>query len=666
MDNEQQVRNLINVALEKYASGNRGAPFEQPVLQALLTAKQQNLAEFQRLKGALAEKGVPMRDLSEALKVEAEKARQNASSRSGEAVLSLERIEELERKGFICDPVKGIVDINPNLFAKYVLRTFELRFTKGERFFLFERSVWRHLAEKELQRRLARLIEAAQADVWRPAWESAYMTTLARLAKSVKEFDTFRSHLNLANGMFNTDTLELEEHHPDFHSSIQNPLVYDETAECPRFLRFLDEVFQGDKQTIGVVQEMMGYCCTAETRAHKMFILEGVGSNGKSVLIEIIEHLCGKQNVSHVAMNELSQPFARAELVGKLLNVSSENEFSEKGLNTQYVKSIAAGDMIRVENKHEKGFNYRPVCKLLFGMNALPATMDKSHGFFRRLVIIPFRRVFKGAEADKMLLEKLLEELPGIFNFAMDGLRRLQERDFVFSESEAIEQAVNSYKAEQNPVIPFVSDFVDQGSDDDRVSKNELFDRFQVWCRQQGETDIASRSSRDRRVFWTAFRNALLEAGIPMPEERQSNGFRFLHGLKMLKEAKPSMADIFDDGDEQVATEAAPGQQKGRGLSGQKVTARVSVGGKFGELLGDDSNEWLSADEVDDDYEEFESEEELNHESIQFDLNYLPAQISHGLQVREWLDGKPEHFDFDNYPFHLSSWGEQQFVSLRC
>lgn len=155
--------------------------------------------------------------------------------------------------------------------------------------------------------------------------------------------------------------------------------------------------------------------------------------------------MCGKKNVSHVAMNELNQPFARAELVGKLLNVSSENEFSEKGLNTQQIKSITAGDAIRVE------FSYHPVCKLLFAMNTLPATLDKSHGFFRRLVIVPFRKVFKGSEADRMLLEKLLAELPGIFNFAMEGLKRLRANDFEFSSSDAIEQAVANYKSEQNP-----------------------------------------------------------------------------------------------------------------------------------------------------------------------------------------------------------------------
>ncbi|MHA6481650.1 DNA primase family protein [Paenibacillus sp. strain BS8-2] len=543
---ESEARQLVVDALERFSSGeDKGAPFERTVLQALLKAREDDPAEFQRLKVMIETSGVPKRDFNDALKLHT--AKEATPSHLGGAALSPERIEELERKGFVCDPVKGISDIHPNLFAKHVLRTFELRITKGERFFLYECGVWRLLPEKTLHRRLAKLIEREQPDVWRPTWESGYMATLARLAKHVSEFDVNKVHLNLTDGMFNTETFELEEHDPDFHSSIQNPIEYDLDAQCPRFLTFLNEIFQGDQQIIKVVQEMMGYCCTAETRAHKMFILEGIGSNGKSVLIEVIEHLCGKKNVSHVAMNELNQPFARAELVGKLLNVSSENEFSEKGLNTQQIKSITAGDAIRVENKHEKGFSYHPVCKLLFAMNALPATLDKSHGFFRRLVIVPFRKVFKGTEADRMLLEKLLVELPGIFNFAMEGLKRLQANDFEFSSSDAIEQAVANYKSEQNPVITFVSDYVEAGTPSNRLGKNELFERFQTWCRQQGETDFAFKSNRNRRVFWAAFRTALLEAGLPTPAEATSNGWRYYPGLTLLDERKKDMADLFNE-----------------------------------------------------------------------------------------------------------------------
>lgn len=656
----QEARNIVERSGEQFKAGDPGAPFECDVLDALLQARKSAPAEFQRLKALLEGCGVPKRDFNDALKQHQE-AEDRDTARSGftEATLSAGRIHELEPKGYVCHPVKGITDVHPNLFAQHVLQKLVLRTSKGERFFLYENGVWRPLPDKQLHRMLFRMIEEEQPGVWRPAWENGYMTTLARLATHVAEFDANKVHLNLADGMFNTETFELEEHDPDFHSSIQTPIEYDPDAECPRFLQFLNEIFQGDQQIIQVIQEMMGYCCTAETRAHKMFILEGIGSNGKSVLLEIIEHLCGKQNVSHVAMNELNQPFTRAELVGKLLNVSSENEFSEKGLNTQQIKSITAGDPIRVENKFEKGFSYRPVCKLLFAMNALPATLDKTHGFFRRLVIIPFRRVFKGAEADKMLLEKLLEEMPGIFNFAMEGLKRLRTTDFAFSSSDAIQQAVADYKCEQNPVISFVADYVEVGTPTDRLGKNEVFEHFQTWCRQQGETDFASKASRNRKVFLNAFRTALLEAGLPTPDWTSSDGWRYAPGLKLLDARKKDLADLFNDLD-----------------GNPKTPVRVTVGKELDAWAEDDTEEPMFEDESEDDegllllgtdFEEAERqavESAFDFEDIQFDLNYLPNRVFRGLGISEWLDSKLERFDFDDYRFERTIVGEYEVVRL--
>lgn len=587
----EEAKKIVLQTIEQYKAGDAGAPFERPVLQALIKMSQEDIADFQRMRSTFTDAGIPLRDLNKAFKMELEKSTQTKSVKSGEQLFPTEKIKELEENGFVVDPYKGVTDIQPNLFAKYVLKTFKLRFTTGERFYYYKNGVWKPLREKQLQRFLYDLIERVQKNVWRPAWENGYMTTLARSAKYVSEFDTHRNCINLANGMFNTETFELKEHDPVLHSSIQNLINYEPDAECPRFLKFLNEIFQGDQQIIKVVQEMIGYCCTAETRAHKMFILEGIGSNVKSVLIEVIEYLCGKQNVSHVPMNELSQPFARAELVGKLLNVSSENEFSQKGLNTQQIKTLTVGDMIRVENKHEKGFSYQPVCKLLFGLNTLPATLDKSHGFFRRLVIIPFRRVFKGADADIMLLEKLLEELPGILNFAMEGLERLRANDYVFSNSEAIEQAVSNYKSEQNPVITFVADFVLAGNESNRLGKNDLFERFQIWCRQHGEMDFAYKASKDRRVFWAAFRTALLETGLPTPDEATSNGWRYFPGLVLLDERKKSMTDLFDDiedmKDEKTGLEITDEQ-----LENDAITFEIDflVNGFFQDLS---FNEWL-------------------------------------------------------------------------
>lgn len=676
---ENESSQLISEALEQFTSGkDKGAPFERDVLHALLQTRKNNPAEFQRLKARLESSGVPKRDFNDALKQQLEAEDKEAVfSCRGEVFFSPERIKELERKGFVCDPVKGITDIHPNLFAKHVLQTLNLRVADGERFFLYEHGVWRLLPDKKLHRMIFQMIEEEQSGVWRPAWESGYMATLSRLADHVPEFDTQKNYLNLEDGMFNTETFELEPHHPDFHSCIQNPIAFDPDADCPRFRQFLDEVFQGDSQLITTVQEIMGYCCTAETRAQLAFIFTGIGSNGKSVLLEIIEHLCGKQNVSHVAMNELGQPFARAELVGKLLNVSAENDLNQKGSSLAQFKLIAAGDPIKVENKFEKGFTYRPVCKLLYAMNELPNTFDKSLGFTRRLVIVPFRRVFQGDEVDKMLLDKLLRELPGIFNFAMEGLKRLRANDFEFSSSDAIKQAVYSYRSEQNPAITFVADFVASSNSSDRLGKNELFDRFQTWCKQQGETDFAFKTQRDRRIFWAAFRTALHEAGLPIPSEESSNGWRYFSGLTLLSEPKQKMTDLFNEKYEKSSPETAPDRSESQSDDPPSSLVRVTVGGRFERPAEPKSEERPFEEESEDDDEdlrllgtEFEEAERealenaFDFESIQFDLNYLPNRAFRGLDVNEWLDSKPEWFDFDDYRFVRTVSDSFEVVSL--
>ncbi|MDB5054118.1 MAG: putative primase/helicase [Bacilli bacterium] len=370
---------IVSKAVEKYKEGDKGAPFEEPVLEALIAAKSESIADFERLRGLLIDANVSSRNLENALKQQQERKKAGNSEKLGEVIFTKDRIEELEAQGFVVDAYKGLRDVHGVRFAKHLLSDYSIVVAPPRRFFFFKDGVWKPFQDDDLQRFLFDTIEEIQENVCNPNWESSIVWGLSRAAEKVEEFDLNKQYINLSNGIFNTENFLLEEHRRELYSSIQNPIVYDPEAECPRFLQFLEEVLQGDRETIRVVQEMLGYCCSTETRAHKMFILEGSGSNGKSVLIEVAEHLCGKGNVSHVPMNDLSQAFARAELVGKLLNISSENEFSEKGLNTEQVKLLAAGDPIRVENKHEKGFSYKPVCKLLFAVNALPTARDKTH-----------------------------------------------------------------------------------------------------------------------------------------------------------------------------------------------------------------------------------------------------------------------------------------------
>lgn len=287
---------------------------------------------------------------------------------------------------------------------------------------------------------------------------------------------------------------------------------------------------EGDKELINVIQEIMGYCLTAETRAEKAFFFYGSGSNGKSLLAKIITELVGKENVSAESLNGMSRQFGLQSIIDKIVNISSENELKDaKGINTENLKAIISGDNLTINIKYQAPIDYVPICKLIFLVNSLPDTTDITHGYFRKIMIIPFNKKFEGDEKDVHLFEKIRkDEMPGILNWAIEGLKRLKSNDYKFTESSAINKLLKRYQEEQNPVIRFVEDMfvVDEES---KISRKDIISKYYTWISQQG---IDDRNSKSNQKFWKMFQAALDKLNIHV-EEKKIKGIRHFKGIRL-------------------------------------------------------------------------------------------------------------------------------------
>lgn len=408
--------------------------------------------------------------------------------------------EELEYAGFYYKADGTLDGLNGNTFASFLLSRLKILFTEAGRFYMYSDNYWKYADENFLSRIFRNILHEFVPNYWRVGLESSYIEALKREAIRISKLDSDRTKINLINGILNLNTYTLMSHTPLIRSSFQLPIEFDVNAKCPTFEKFLDDIFQGDKELIALVQEMFGYCLTSETSAQKAFILYGRGSNGKSLLAEILMNLVGQINTSAVPLNELTNPFARYELVDKLLNLATENEVSEKGLDTTFFKSIVAGDAIQVEKKYEQGFMYQPFCKLVFCLNNLPYSKDKSWGFQRRLIVIPFNKVFREDDPNTKnyaeLRDTLLSERDGIFRWSLDGLKRLRENKFKFSKSEAVNAALEEYKTEVNPYYNFVKEKLEQGDDDDSITNETLSNLFKEWADKNGHKNLATASNQ--------------------------------------------------------------------------------------------------------------------------------------------------------------------------
>ena len=106
-------------------------------------------------------------------------------------------------------------------------------------------------------------------------------------------------------------------------ATILKHYAFDPTAQCPRFLQFLDEV-ELDATTQMVVQEWAGLLLLPETRIQKCLMLVGDGANGKSVLLLILREMLGADNVSSLEISELFDRFKLYRLENKLANISTD------------------------------------------------------------------------------------------------------------------------------------------------------------------------------------------------------------------------------------------------------------------------------------------------------------------------------------------------------
>jgi len=301
--------------------------------------------------------------------------------------------------------------------------------------------------------------------------------------------------LTMQNGLYKIDEGILIDHTPQIFTTNLLPFDYDPDAACPRFMQFLDEVFLGDQDKINFVQEAAGYIFHKSIPTPAVFFLIGAGSNGKSVFINTISNLVGKENTCNVSFNLLSDETYILELYQKMLNISGETPRT-KNIDTDVIKAVTAGDWVTGRELYKQPMKFRPFAKSFLAMNEPPSIKDTSHGMWRRIWVITFPRKFEEHEMDRQLEDKLSLELSGIFNWALEGYGRLKGKGFALKESGSMKLAKRDYRSSTDSVRAFIDEHLSRSdSINDRLKFSDLYRQYQEYCQWEGEKNIKIKSA---------------------------------------------------------------------------------------------------------------------------------------------------------------------------
>lgn len=321
--------------------------------------------------------------------------------------------------------------------------------------------------------------------------------------------------VNFKNGVLDLETMVLGPHDPALGFKQVLPYDYDPLAEAPLFSKFLLDVMGGNHDLVLTLLEFMGYALSGDDcRFQKALVLEGEGQNGKSTFIEIFKAVAGEGSYQALGFQELNQIDRRSTLDGALFNITEETP--TKMMDTTTFKNLVSGGELSGRKLYKDSYVFRNRAKLIFSCNALPHTADTSHGFFRRFLIAKFNQVFsfEKGNVDVSIQDKLLRELPGIFNLAMMAYKELVKRG-AFTKQTSKDEDIAEYARITDSLVDWFHNRVmlESVSETKRFSTiDDLYADYKAFCEKTGidQRDTVRQSLMEKR----------LRSLIPQYEER--------------------------------------------------------------------------------------------------------------------------------------------------
>jgi P4 family phage/plasmid primase-like protien len=323
------------------------------------------------------------------------------------------------------------------------------------------------------------------------------MVALARIEKQVAatspQFDKDQWLLNVLNGTVDLKTGELREHRREDLMTKLCPVEFNPSAECPRWLLFLDEIFPGQPETIGFLQRSVGYCLTGETEEQCFWMLIGVGKNGKSKFMEAIKALLGDYAVStsmdtftarRTDGNAVNPRDGMANLAGARLVWASESD-EGKRLSEAAIKAMTGGESIRTARIYQDDFEFKPTFKIWLSTNHELGIRGSDEGIWRRPRRVNFDFVVPVAQRDLQLGAKLQTQMSGILNWALEGLKSYLAGGGL-KPPKAVEAATEAYRRSQSLVEQFIDERCER-TVQASIEASALYQEFQNWSKASGE-----------------------------------------------------------------------------------------------------------------------------------------------------------------------------------
>ena len=402
-----------------------------------------------------------------------------------------------------------------SMIADEIIKKHNVIYVEQVGFYEWDGKVWRKISDAIIKNYADTLYDKQFSTAQRIAAVCNLLKgrTLRKIVFDRKPVITFQ------NGTLEINTGEFRDFSELDYCSICMDYDYNPEAKCPTWENFIQTITNEEPIAAETLQFIGGYILFPDCKHQKVFILMGDGGNGKSVYLEILQKIFGDENVTHIEPNGLTAEFQRIRLKDSLLNIGADiNSDFTRGEIREWLLKIADGTTIQACYKGMTHVDFIPRCKLIYACNQMP-TADVVNGLNRRFQFVNFPCKFVENpdpsdplqhERDINLIPKLLNELPGIFNWCYEGYQVLTTVGY-FSDTPDQTDMLRQFETTSNPVSVFCEDYNFRGL----MTREQIYEWYKDWCLTTGHKPLA------RERFIPKFREQMGSRIVSETQQRQ-------------------------------------------------------------------------------------------------------------------------------------------------
>jgi putative DNA primase/helicase len=424
-------------------------------------------------------------------------------------------------------------------------------------FYTYDGTCWPELDDRDLRSRIYKWTETAVFKMktkagtvlvpWQPnrhrvrdVFEAVQAVALLAATTSVPSWIVADGHpdatdvVSMGNGLLHLPSRKLGAHSPHFWVHHSLPFDYVRRPRQPRqWLRFLEELWEDDTESITTLQEMFGYVLSGSTRLQKMFLVVGPKRSGKGTIGRVLTGLLGRHNVAAPTLSGMTSDFGLAPLIDRPLALVSDARLSDKrdsSIVVERLLSVSGEDTLTINRKYKDHWTGRLPSRVVILTNELPHLSDSSGAFASRFIVLKLTKTFFGRE-DPRLTDVLLEEATGIFAWSLVGLDRLLERRY-FVQPPSGAETVDELLDLASPTAMFIRERCEVGPQYE-TPVDAVYKAWRAWSEEKGYDRPGN-----VQVFGRDLRAVLPDIRIVQPRAEHGDRERRYAGIALRERGK--------------------------------------------------------------------------------------------------------------------------------